>query len=124
MVFAYISQYYVYPYIFIIADLHNIICILVFISADYKNINWAYEYPSKPTSRINDDFISVTNEVMQKDTLKPIAHNRSYTGSNTFPKPDHIPKEVPVPKWGLYHPPNYEEPIRYNHFPPIKYNGY
>ena len=95
-----------------------------FIAADYKNINWAYEYPSKPTSRINDDFISVTNEVIQKDTLKPIPHNKAYQGCNTFPSPDHIPKEVPVPKWGLYHPPNYEEPIRYNHFPPIKYNGY
>ncbi|XP_045171620.1 uncharacterized protein LOC123533806 [Mercenaria mercenaria] len=92
--------------------------------ADYKNINWVYEYPSKPTSRVHDDFISVTNEVMQKDMLKPMPPNRAYSGCTTHPKPDPIPKEVPVPKWGLYNPPHYEEPIRYNHFPPIKYNGY
>jgi hypothetical protein len=61
---------------------------------------------------------------MQKDMLKPLPPNRYYAGGMTHPKPDPIPKEVPVPKWGLYNPPHYEEPIRYNHFPPIKYNGY
>ncbi|KAL5016543.1 hypothetical protein ScPMuIL_006132 [Solemya velum] len=90
--------------------------------ADYKNINWSYEYPSKPTSRTHDHFVSYTNEVKQKDTLKPLPHNKSYRGRFTYPSP--FPMEVPMPKWGLYHTQKCEEPIRLDHFPPIKYDGY
>ncbi|OWF48248.1 uncharacterized protein LOC110453316 [Mizuhopecten yessoensis] len=90
--------------------------------SDYKKVNWHYERPSKPTSRTHDDFISYTNEVMQKDVLRPMSHNKSYQGRFTFKQP--YPMEVPMPKWGLYNPPHYEEPIRNDHFPPIKYDGY
>jgi hypothetical protein len=37
-------------------------------------------------------------------------------------KPQKIPMSVPMPKWGLYNPPHYEEPIRLNSFPPIRDN--
>lgn len=92
------------------------------VPADYKKVNWHYERPSKPTSRTHDDFISHTNEVMQKDVLRPMSHNKSYQGRFTFKEP--YPMEIPMSKWGLYNPPHYDEPIRVNHFPPIKYDGY
>ncbi|XP_071110982.1 uncharacterized protein [Haliotis cracherodii] len=90
--------------------------------ADYKNINWHNERPSKPTARTHDDFVPYTNEVMMKDVIKPMPHNKGFQGTVTFPKP--FPMEVPAPKWGLYHPPHYEEPTRLNHFPPVRYSGY
>lgn len=57
-----------------------------------------------------------------KDVQKAMPHSKHYLGQFSYPKP--YPMEVPPPKWGLYNPPNYEEPARFNHFPPIKYNGY
>ena len=89
---------------------------------DYKNINWSYELPSKPTSRIHDGFTPYENDVIMKDTLPAMPHNRSYQGSFSYPKP--FPQEIPTPKWGLYNPPHYQEPGRLNNYPPVKYDGY
>ena len=89
---------------------------------DYKNINWHYERPSKPTSRVHDDFIPNNNEVIHKDVQKAMPHNKAYMGSFSYPRP--FPMEIPPPKWGLYSAPNYEEPSRFNHFPPLRYDGY
>ncbi|VDI30605.1 uncharacterized protein LOC143075339 isoform X2 [Mytilus galloprovincialis] len=89
---------------------------------DYKNINWHYERPSKPTSRVHDDFIPNNNEVMHKAVQRPMPHNKAYMGTFSYPRP--FPMEIPPPKWGLYNPPNYEEPARFDHFPPLRYNGY
>ncbi|KAK3774026.1 hypothetical protein RRG08_030108 [Elysia crispata] len=90
--------------------------------ADYKNVNWHFERPSKPTSRIHDDFIPFNNEVMMKDVQRPMPHNRGYRGNWSYPTP--FPQEIPSPKWGLYNPPHYQEPTRLNYFPPIRYDGH
>ncbi|XP_076106841.1 uncharacterized protein LOC143075339 isoform X1 [Mytilus galloprovincialis] len=102
-------------------DYKNIIFFIIF-SVDYKNINWHYERPSKPTSRVHDDFIPNNNEVMHKAVQRPMPHNKAYMGTFSYPRP--FPMEIPPPKWGLYNPPNYEEPARFDHFPPLRYNGY
>ena len=91
-------------------------------SVDYKNVNWHYERPSKPTSRTHDDFIPRENDVMMKEVIVPMPHNKHYQGSFSYPRP--YPMEIPMPKWGIYAPPHYEEPVRFDHFPPIKYHGY
>ncbi|KAK6192720.1 hypothetical protein SNE40_004144 [Patella caerulea] len=89
---------------------------------DYKNINWHYEQPSKPTSRNMDDFVPIKPDVQMKDVLKPMPPNRSFKGHTSYPKP--FPYEIPMPNWGLYHPDHYKDPVILNHFPPIRYNGY
>lgn len=89
---------------------------------DYKNVNWHYERPSKPTSRTHDGFVPYENDVIMKETLPQMPHNRSYKESFSYQKP--FPQEVPKPKWGLYNPPHYQEPARFNSYPPFKYNGY
>ena len=100
----------------------SILFLLFFFSADYKNVNWHFERPSKPTSRIHDDFIPFNNEVMMKDVQRPMPHNRGYRGNWSYPTP--FPQEIPSPKWGLYNPPHYQEPTRLNYFPPIRYDGH
>ncbi|KAL8597190.1 hypothetical protein ACOMHN_022237 [Nucella lapillus] len=90
--------------------------------ADYKNVNWHYERPSKPTSRSHDAFTPYENDVIMKDTLPAMPHNRSFQGKFSCPKP--FPQEIPTPKWGLYNPPHYQEPGRLDNYPPVQYNGY
>jgi len=89
--------------------------------ADYKAVNWHWERPSKPTSRVHDDFLPYNNEVIMKDVQKPMSHNKGYSGNWSYPVP--FPQEIPTPKWGLFNPPDYQEPTRSNNFPPIRYDG-
>uniref|UniRef100_A0A2C9LLD5 Uncharacterized protein n=1 Tax=Biomphalaria glabrata TaxID=6526 RepID=A0A2C9LLD5_BIOGL len=90
--------------------------------ADYKNVNWHWEQPSKPTSRKHDDFVPFNNEVKMKEVQKAMPHNKGLQGSWSYAVP--FPQEIPTPKWGLFNPPNYQEPTRLNHFPPIRYDGH
>jgi len=89
---------------------------------DYKNINWHYERPSKPTSRTHDAFTPYENDVIMKETLPAMSHNKGFRGSFSYPKP--FPQEIPTPKWGLYNPPVYTQPLREDHYPPVQYHGY
>lgn len=53
--------------------------------SDYKCINWHYERPSKPTSRVHDHFIPRENDVMMKDVQKAMPHSKHYLGSLVTP---------------------------------------
>ncbi|BFZ18842.1 hypothetical protein BsWGS_21881 [Bradybaena similaris] len=86
---------------------------------NYKTNNWHWERPSKPTSR-QPTVMSCGDHIVE-GTQKPFPHNRGYHGTFSYPNP--FPQEVPTPKWGLYHPGHYEEPTRFNHFPPIHHDG-
>ncbi|XP_013401631.1 uncharacterized protein LOC106167391 [Lingula anatina] len=80
---------------------------------NYKYRSWPWDQASHATTRKGDGIRTFTNETIRHEVLEP--RNIGYTGT-----PQQFPYEVPPPKWGLYHPHNYEEPIRFNHFPPIR----
>lgn len=72
--------------------------------ADTKERLWHWERPYKPTEK--------TAYGISRDSPRP--WQRGYQAV-----PHDVEGQVPMPRWGLYNPPHYEEPNRVEPLPPI-----
>ncbi|XP_014786231.1 uncharacterized protein LOC106880688 [Octopus bimaculoides] len=89
--------------------------------ANYKAMNYHYERPSKPTSRLHDQFVSISGEVMPKETSVPMPTMQFFTGSSNLSLVNDV--GLQKPKWGQFNPDYYGDPYEHLHLPPLKLGG-
>lgn len=94
---------------------------LFFITANYKAMNYHYERPFKPTSRLHDQFVSISGEVMPKETSVPMPTMQFFTGKTNLSLVNDV--GLPKPKWGQFNPGYYGDPYQHLHLPPLKLGG-
>jgi hypothetical protein len=73
--------------------------------ADLKELYWSWEQPSKPTEKTTFGLLS--------DVKHPC------TQSGYQAAPHDIDGQVNMSRWGIYHPPSYQELSRTVNLPPL-----